>query len=114
VPVIGAISRKGNVVCKAIENTKRETLNKFVRETVSSSVKLLATNEHPAYGKLDNEYPHQVIQHRDNVYVRGEVHTNSIEIFWSLLKRGIGTFHNVSAEYLPLYLAEFTFRHNFR
>jgi hypothetical protein len=56
VPVSGAISRKGNVVCKAIENTKRETLNKFVRETVSSGVTLLATDEHPAYGKLDGEY----------------------------------------------------------
>jgi IS1 family transposase len=96
--VIGAISREGNVVCEAIENTKRETLNKFVKETVSSSVTLLATDEHPAYSKLDNEYPHEVIQHRDNVYVRGEVHTNSIESFWALLKRGIiGTFHNVSA-----------------
>ena len=47
--------------------------------------------------------------------MRGNVHTNNIENFWSLMKRGvIGTFHNVSAEYLPLYLAEFTFRHNFR
>src|SRR2546430_9981420 len=75
---------------------------------------LLATDEHPAYGKL-SDYPHAIIQHRDHVYVRGNVHTNSIENFWSLLKRGtIGTFHNISAEYLPLYLAELTFRHNFR
>jgi hypothetical protein len=103
------------VVCQAIENTKRETLRKFVEETVGSGVTLLATDEHPAYGKLAPEYPHQIIQHRDHQYVRGEVHTNNIESFWSLLKRGvIGTFHNVSAEYLPLYLAEFTFRHNFR
>ena len=68
-PVIGAISRKGNVVCQAIENTKRETLNKFVKETVSDDVTLLATDEHPAYGKL-SDYPHEIIQHRDNVYVR--------------------------------------------
>jgi len=115
VPVIGAISRKGNVVCQAIQNTKRETLQKFVKETVSSKVTLLATDEHLPYGKLDDEYPHEVIQHKDNVYVRGNIHTNSIESFWALLKRGvIGTFHNISAEYLPLYLAAFTFRHNFR
>jgi hypothetical protein len=101
--VIGAISRKANVVCRAIENTKRETLQKFVKETVSSGVSLLATDEHPAYGRLDPEYPHQTIQHRDNVYVRGEVHINSIVSFWALLKCGVvGTFHNVSAEYLPL------------
>src|SRR6266851_2541841 len=46
-------------------------------------------------------------------YVRGKVHTNNIESFWSLLKRGIvGSFHNASKDYLPLYLAEFSFRHN--
>jgi transposase-like protein len=48
-------------------------------------------------------------------YVRGEVHTNSIESFWSLLKRGVvGTYHNVSAKYLPFYLNEFSFRFNNR
>ena len=116
VPVIGAISRKGNVVCKAIENTRRETLNEFVKETVSTDVTLLATDEHPAYGKLRGKgYPHEIVRHGEKVYVRGNVQTNNIENFWSLLKRGvIGTFHNVSADYLPLYLAEFTFRHNFR
>jgi len=47
--------------------------------------------------------------------VRGEVHTNNLESFWSLFKRGImGSFHHVSKEYLPLYLAEFSFRHNNR
>src|SRR5215469_7077074 len=65
VPVIGAISRKGNVVCQAIQNTKRETLQKFVKETVSSKVTLLATDEHPAYGKLAPEYRHEVVPHRD-------------------------------------------------
>ncbi|MGH7988319.1 MAG: transposase [Candidatus Binataceae bacterium] len=59
--------------------------------------------------------PHEMVDHKALEYVRGEVHTNNIESFWSLLKRGIvGTFHQVSADYLPLYLNEFTFRHNFR
>ena len=83
-PVIGAISRKGNVVCKAIENTRRETLNEFVKETVSTDVTLLATDEHPAYGKLTQGYPHGVVRHGEKVYVRGNVHTNNIENFWSL------------------------------
>ena len=59
--------------------------------------------------------PHEVINHSDRVYVRGIVHTNSIEGFWALLKRGImGTYHNVSKKYLPLYLNEFQWRFNHR
>ena len=60
-------------------------------------------------GSSSKGYPHQIVRHGEKVYVRGNVHTNNIENFWSLLKRSvIGTFHNVSADYLPLYLAEFT------
>src|SRR5215472_885388 len=115
VPVIAAISRKGNVVCQAIENTGRATLDGFIRKVVSRDVELLTTDEHPAYGNLKADYPHEVVRHRDNEYVRGVVHTNSIESFWALLKRGVmGSFHHISKKYLPLYLAEFTFRHNHR
>ena len=114
-PVIGAISRKGNIVCKMILNTKRETLDGFIHQTVSPNVTLLTTDEHPAYGKLSKLYPHQIVRHREGEYVRGLVHTNSVESFWSLLKRGVmGTYHNVSKKYLPLYLNEFTFRFNNR
>ena len=81
------------MVCKAIENTRRETLNDFVKATVSTDVTLLATDEHPAYGKLGTAYPHQFVRHDEKTYVRGNVHTNNIENFWSLLKRGvIGTY----------------------
>jgi transposase-like protein len=55
------------------------------------------------------------VRHREGEYVRGQVRTNSVENFWSLLKRGLmGTYHNVSKKYLPLYLNEFTFRFNNR
>ncbi|MCC7180098.1 MAG: IS1595 family transposase [Acidobacteria bacterium] len=114
--VIGAISRKGNVVCRIIERTDERTLTGFVEETVSQSVRLLATDEHGGYMTLsEGGYRHQVIRHSRDEYVRGIVHTNSMESFWSLLKRGVmGTYHNVSRKYLPLYLNEFTFRHNNR
>ena len=60
-------------------------------------------------------FAHQTVDHRKGEYVRGVVHTNNMESFWSLLKRGImGSFHHVSADYLPLYVAEFAFRHNRR
>jgi transposase-like protein len=59
--------------------------------------------------------PHEVIKHSVGEYVRGIVHTNTIEGFWSLLKRGVmGTYHSVSKKYLPLYLNEFQFRFNNR
>ena len=115
IPVIGAIARKGNVVCKMIENTDTETLTRFVRKTVSDKVDLVATDEHSGYRLLKWAMPHEVVKHSKGEYVRGEVHTNNMESFWSLLKRGIiGTYHNVSKKYLPLYLAEFSFRFNNR
>jgi transposase-like protein len=116
-PIIGAISRKGNVVCKMIERADMPTMSRFVAETVSKRVELVATDEHSGYQYLDRwqGYPHQTIRHGEGEYVRGLVHTNNIENFWSLLKRGIvGTYHYVSKKYLPLYLAEFTFRFNNR
>jgi hypothetical protein len=115
--VIGAISRKGNVVCQMIERADSFTIRRFVDHTVSKNVELISTDEHGGYQYLarwDN-LPHQTVRHTQGEYVRGVVHTNTIESFWSLLKRGVmGTFHNVSKEYLPLYLNEFTFRHNER
>jgi hypothetical protein len=113
--VIGAISRKGNVVCKLIENADRVTMSNFVRQTVADDVSLVATDEAMGYRRLGRTFPHEVVNHIKKEYVRGNVHTNNLESFWSLLKRGVmGTFHNVSKDYLPLYLAEFSFRHNHR
>jgi transposase-like protein len=116
-PVIGAISRKGNVVCQMIEHADISTMTKFVRKVVDKDkVDLVATDEHSGYFYLDKDgFKHDTVDHRRGEYVRGVVHTNNIENFWSLLKRGIvGTYHNVSKRYLPLYLAEFQFRFNNR
>jgi transposase-like protein len=113
--VIGAIARKGNVICKMIEMADRVTMSNFVRETVGDQVSLVATDEHSGYRRLGRSLPHQSVNHTKKEYVRGNVHTNNLEAFWSLLKRGvIGTYHKVSKDYLPLYLAEFSFRHNNR
>jgi transposase-like protein len=113
--VIGAISRKGNVVCKMIENTDTETLTRFVRLAVSDKVSLVATDEHSGYRLLKWVMPHQTVSHSSGEYVRGEIHTQNMDSFWALLKRGIiGTYHNVSKKYLPLYLNEFQFRFNNR
>jgi transposase-like protein len=115
-PVIGAISRKGNVACQIIERADERTLHKFVDMAVSRKVKLVATDDLAGYQNLADEgYWHRVVRHARGEHVHGEVHTNSMESFWSLLKRGVlGTYHNVSRKYLPLYLNEFVFRFNNR
>ena len=113
--MIGAISRKGNVVCQIIEQADRITMSNFVRKTVDEKVSLVATDEAAGYTRLGRSFPHEVVNHEKHEYVRGNIHTNNLESFWSLLKRGVvGTYHKVSKDYLPLYLAEFSFRHNER
>lgn len=113
--VVGAVQRKGNVVARVMEHFDRETLTGFVREAVSDKVSLLVTDDMGAYRKLGKEFPHTFVKHSEKEYVVGAVHTNTIEGFWSLIKRGVvGTFHKVSAKYMPLYISEFEFRYNNR
>lgn len=113
--VVGAVQRKGNVIARVIDNTKAATLNAFVREAVSHKVSLISTDEHAGYNHLDKHFPHGMVHHSRDEYVCGAVHTNTIEGFWSIVKRGIvGTFHKVSKKYLPLYVNEFEFRYNNR
>jgi transposase-like protein len=115
-PVVGAIARKGKVVAKMVEDATAVTLNQFVSETVSENVSLVATDQHAGYVHLRKlGFPHETVNHFRGEYVRGVVHTANLDSFWALLKRGmVGTFHQVSKRYLPLYLAEFTYRHNRR
>jgi hypothetical protein len=114
--VLGAISRKGNVVCQMVDDIRSDTLQKFVAEMVSDKVELLATDEAAGYRNLRKAgFPHESVSHHREEYVRGMVHTQTIDSFWALIKRGIiGTYHHVSAKYLPLYLNEFQFRYNNR
>src|SRR5208337_3295167 len=114
--VIGAIARKGNVVCQMVEDADFHTYDDFVRKTVSGRVDLIATDESYRYRHLNRMgFKHDFVTHKADEFVRGKVHTQTIESFWSLLRRGImGSYHKVSKDYLPLYLSEFTFRHNRR
>jgi transposase-like protein len=113
--VVGAVERKGNVVARVISRANAATLNAFVRQAVSEKVSLIATDENAAYNPLDEIYNHGSVNHSAGQHVNGVVHTQTIDGFWSLLKRGImGSFHKVSRKYLPLYVAEFEFRYNNR
>jgi hypothetical protein len=103
------------VIARVIANTKRETIEAFVREMVATRVSLLSTDEHRSYSSCSPTIAMSSFRHAHSEYVVGATHTNIIKGFWSLVKRGIvGTFHKVSAKYLPLYVNEFEFRYNNR
>jgi transposase-like protein len=117
VGVLGAIARKGNVVARVVDRMDSVTMERFVRDTVSENVSLVATDSEQNYRFMyyGPNATHESVNHSKGEYVRGQVHTANLDQFWSLLKRGIvGTFHNVSKTYLPLYVNEFAWRHNNR
>jgi hypothetical protein len=111
--VVGAVRRKGNVVARVVANASRPVLEGFVKEAVSTRVSLLCTG--PGYNRMHYWFKHGTVDHSAGQHVVGAVHTNTIEGFWSILKRGVvGTYHKVSKKYLHLYVAEFQFRYNNR
>lgn len=111
--VMGMLQRKGNVKAKVVAWTDRPTLQGAIRENVESGSTVL-TDDHGAYRHMSSEFTHEVINHAME-YVRGNVHTNGIENFWSLLKRTIkGTYVSVGPEHLQKYVEEQTFRYNKR
>lgn len=113
--VIGAVERKGNVVARVISRPDWHTMEQFVRTVCGDKVSLLATDQHHAYASLNDDFHHGTVKHSQKQYVVGAIHTNTIEGFWSLFKRSIvGSYHKVSAKYLPLYIAEAQFKYNNR
>ena len=115
-PVIGAVERGGNVTAKAVakEKMKGRHMRAFVRDRIETTRASLITDEYKAYLGMAKVLPHSVIKHAD-WYVDGDIHTNTIEGFWALLKRGMfGQFHSVSRRHLQKYVDEFCYRYNLR
>jgi transposase-like protein len=112
--VMGILDRNtGKVHLKHVPNTQRQTLQGEIREHVEAGSEVF-TDEWVAYNGLDREYVHQVINHAET-YVKGNVHTNRIENFWSCLKRGLkGTYISVEPFHLFRYLDEQAYRFNNR
>lgn len=122
-PVVAIVQRGGKVVARAVEAAgKKELLGLIQNHVTPGSV--IYTEEYPAYFGISKlrgrdgrpaRFRHYRIRHKSGVYVRGKIHTNSVEGFWSLVKRGIGgVYHSVSSKYLQAYLDEHTFRYNRR
>src|SRR5215218_1262890 len=115
VPVTGVVQRKGKVAALVTKDTKKKTLMPIVEAKVLPET-MVYTDEYKPYDDLDKQgYKHERIPHAEKVYVVGNVHTNTIDGFWSLLKRGIsGVYHSVSAKHLQDYVNEYAFRYNHR
>lgn len=115
VPVFGIVQRKGRIMAVTVPNVKRATLMRHVEERVLPTTTIY-TDEWVAYNNLgERGYKHRRINHGEKVYVSGDIHTNTIEGFWSLAKRGIGgVYHAVSAKHLQGYLNEYAWRYNHR
>ena len=113
VPVLGILERGGRVCAKVISSRKKKPLQAEVRKHVATDSTLF-TDALPSYEGLIRDYKHQVIDHA-HAYVDGAVHTNNLENFWSLLKRGLrGTYVSVDSFHLFRYLDEQAFRYNTR
>lgn len=117
-PVQGIVERGGRIKALAIDDTTGATLLGNIRKYVMPA-SIIFTDEATPYDGIkhmpDMRYKHRRIKHSAGVYVRGNVHTNTIEGFWSLVKRGIGgVYHQVSQKYLQTYLDEYAFRYNRR
>ncbi len=112
---MGIVERGGKIKTEMISTPSKTVLVGKIREHVLPDVKAICTDEAAAYQSLSREFPHYVVNHSAFEFVRGKVHTNTIENYWSLLKRGIiGSFHQISVKHMPLYLGEFTYRYNHR
>lgn len=119
VPVMAVVQRGGDVRFQALERVTGDTMTKFIAAHVDTLSTRLVTDEHPGYRYVGGYMSggHESVKHSLREYVRKgtDVHSNTVESTFSLLKRGIiGTFHSVSVKHLPNYLNEFEFRHNTR
>lgn len=114
--VVGLVQRKtGAIIAKVVERVDIKTLTVFVRENVSPQATLVSTDDHSGYKYLSRTFKHGVVRHSRGEYVLGRVHTQTIEGFWSLLKRQIyGIHHWVSVKHLDRYVAEATWRYSRR
>jgi len=108
-------TRAGRVVARVAPDATKKTLHGLAKEYILPSSTVF-TDDFVSYDGLQAEgYVHKRIRHSARIYVSGDIHTQAIEGFWSLVKRGIGgVYHNVSAKYLQTYLDEYSFRYNRR
>jgi len=113
--VVGAVERDGSVIAKTETKYRGKQVRDLILENIDISNSKLYTDEYGAYSKISILAPHKSVNHGRLEYVRGDVHTNTIEGYWSLVKRAwYGQHHHYTKKYAPLYLAESSFKYNNR
>ncbi len=114
--VVGAVERDGKIALKVVTARDRNTLHQFIGEVTADETRAYFTDDWAAYdGIADEDTIHETVNHSAKEWVRGDVHTNSVENIWSLLKRSIiGAYHSVSVKHLDAYLDELEWRYNNR
>jgi transposase-like protein len=115
-PVVAIVQRDGSVRAAVVPKVNAKNLKKMIRENVHKSARVM-TDEASYYKGLNREFQggHHTVVHSKGEYSRGDVTTNAVEGFFSILKRGInGTFHSVSKKHLHRYVSEFEYRYNTR
>lgn len=115
-PVLGMVERGGNIKARVVRKDQLQArkLQNLIRRNVDITNTILITDEFKGYIRIKQMMPHKTVDH-GVWYVDGDAHTNTIESFWALLKRGIvGQYHKVSLHYLPRYITEFCYRQNNR
>jgi transposase-like protein len=116
VAVIGALQRKGPVRMETLKWVDKQQLHAFIHKATAPDTEKIYTDEHPGYkGIADHDTMHGSVNHSQEEWVHGDIHTNGIESVWSLLKRSVvGTYHKVSVKHLDAYLGELEHRFNNR
>jgi transposase-like protein len=114
--VAGAVQRGGQIRLEMIPNIRKDTLHGFIARHVHDECEAIYTDELKSYlGIADENTRHETVNHRLEEWVVGDVHTNSVEGVWSLLKRSVvGSFHKISVKHLDRYLEELEWRFNNR
>jgi len=112
--VFGMLERGGTARTQHVPDATRETLEPLLVSGIDLPHSRLMTDGNPAYSRIEEHLPHGVILH-ESEYVRGDIHTQGIESYWAIIKRGLyGVYHHVDAGYLSCYLNEYEFRFNRR
>lgn len=114
--VLGAVERGGRVRLRVAPDAKSTTVKGFLADVVSDDAEAIYTDSHRSYrGIGDENTKHEYVNHSENEWVRGQIHTNTVESVWSLFDRSvIGAYHKLSVKHLPAYLDEAAFRWNNR